>query len=168
VLPINDMGTTTIFDRKKTIILNSLAQDYSRLYATVLFNKGFKDGVKEGDYVFLRGRNIMCSITEVYAQSSACSLFTAYGRSIEGVTASSSVVLTLTGRGGHYLASVVRDTPVIVGEKVYFKENQSFVLGKVVDIINNNQDTSWHVFIEAEYNPSVSSIFYIEPDLQLQ
>lgn len=145
-----------------TITMSSLAQDYTRLYATVIFNKGFRDDVEVGDTVFLRGRVAVCSVTEVYARSSVCSLFTAYGKTTEGVTASSSVVLTLLGRGGHYIASVPRDTPVAVGEQVFLRDDQSFALGNVVDVIHNNQDTAWHVFVKSDYNPVSSSLFYIQ------
>lgn len=145
-----------------TITMSSLAQDYTRLYATVIFNKGFRDDVEVGDTVFLRGRVAVCSIKEVYARSSVCSLFSAYGKTTEGVTASSSIVLTLLGRGGHYIASVPRDTPVTVGEQVFLRDDQSFSVGKVVDVIHNNQDTAWHIFVESDYNPVSSSLFYIQ------
>ena len=148
---------------KTPILVYPLVQDITRLYSTVLLSKGYKDGLDIGNIVYLRGKQAVCSIKEVYKSSSLCLLFTSFGVTIEGVTSSSSITLTLVGRGGHYLSDIVRDTPVSVGEKVYMRSNSHMVLGTVKAVINNNQDTSWHIFVEGAYNPVTSSIFYVEP-----
>lgn len=148
------------------IIASSLVQDVTKLYATVIFGKGFGDGVEVGDTVYVRGRQAVCVIKEVFSRTSTCELFSGFGNSVEGVTSSSSLVLTLSGRGGHFIGNVVRDTQIQVGEKVFLKENQTFLLGEVTDIINNNQDTSWHVLVRGGYNPSATSLYYIEKKLQ--
>jgi hypothetical protein len=70
-------------------------------------------------------------------------------------------VLALVGRGGHFIADIARDTPVEVGEKVYLRSDPSMVLGIVKEVLNNNQDTSWHVIVEGAYNPVASSLFYV-------
>jgi hypothetical protein len=62
-----------------------------------------------------------------------------------------------------WLADVVRDTPVSVGEIVYMRSNPKVILGTVKEVSNNNQDTSWHIFVEGAYNPVTSSIFYVQP-----
>jgi hypothetical protein len=125
-------------------------------------SKGFDEGVSVGDKVFVRGKQIVCTIKEVYSSSALCLLLTGSGVTTEGVTSSSSVAITLTGRGGHYLGNIVRDTPVSVGEKVYLQEDPTMLIGEVVEVSNNNQDTSWHVFVRGAYNPITSSVFYVQ------
>lgn len=144
------------------LVMYPLMQDSTRLYSTVMLSKGFKDGVDIGETVFVRGNQAVCTIKEVYNSSSLCLLLTSYGVSTEGVTSSSSINLTLVGRGGHYLANITRDTPVTVGELVYLRSNPRAILGVVKEVANNNQDTSWHVFIEGAYNPVTASVFYVQ------
>jgi hypothetical protein len=118
--------------------------------------------VEVNNKVYLRGRHIVCMIKEVYAKTSLCELFSGYGNKVDGVTSSSSINVTLEGRGGHYIANIMRDSDVVVGEKVLLREDQSFVLGEVVEIFNNDQDTSWHILVRGAYNPVSSSLFYIQ------
>lgn len=144
------------------IVSSSLAQDVTKLYATTIFSKGYSDGVEEGALVFLRGRQVVCTIKEVYARTSLCELYSGYGNKVEGVTSSSSINVILEGRGGHYIANIVRDTKIEKGEKVLLRTNQTFVLGEVTEVFNNDQDTSWHILVKGGYNPVSSSLFYIE------
>lgn len=161
-LAIGEVGTK---DASTVMVLYSYAEDSTRVYSTLLLSKGFKDGVVVGDYVYVRGLQPVCIIKEVYTSTSLCGLLTADGVVTEGVTATASstpITLTLTGRGGGiYLANVARDTPITVGEKVVLKSNQSMTLGTVTDVLHNNQDTSWRVFVTGAYNPVTSSIYYI-------
>ena len=147
----------------KQITMYPLMQDLTRLYSTVLLSKGFKDGVTLGMLVYLRGDQVVCTIKEVYKSSSLCALLSASGTTIEGVTSSSSITLTLMGRGGYFLADIARETSVSAGETVYLRSNPRMILGTIKHIVNNNQDTSWHAFIEGGYNPLTSSIFYAQP-----
>lgn len=150
-------------DNQVALTAYPLMHDLTKLYSTVLLSKGFKDGVDIGNIVYVHGNQVVCTIKEVYTSTSLCLLLSSSGITTEGVTSSSSIVLSLVGRGGYYLANVVRDTPVTVGEKVYLRSNPAMVLGTIKEVTNNNQDTSWHVFIEGAYNPVTSSIFYVQP-----
>lgn len=151
------------------IVMYPLMTDSTRLYSTVLLSKGYKDGVEKDAYVFVRGLQPVCIIREVYTSTSLCELISASNIETDAVIVSSAtsststpVVLTLTGRGGGaFLGNVVRDTAVFVGDKVFLKSDQSMMLGTVVNVINNNQDTSWRVFVKGTYNPVTSSIFYM-------
>ncbi len=143
------------------ILAYPIMQDFTKVYSTVLLSKGFKDGVTVGAIVSLQGNQVVCTIREVYKSSSQCLLLTSSSVVTEGVTSSSSITLSLTGRGGHFLANIERETPVSVGEIVYLRSNPKFVIGTVKQVANNNQDTSWHVFVEGAYNPVTSSIFYV-------
>jgi cell shape-determining protein MreC len=141
------------------LVMYPLMQDRMKLYSTILLSKGFKDGLEVGTIVYVRGLQAVCTIAEVYNGTSLCSLFTKADTTTEGVT-SSSINLDLIGRGGYFIANVARDTPVSVGDTVYLKSDQSMTLGTVIQVANNNQDTSWHVFVRGAYNPVTSSIFY--------
>lgn len=148
------------------IIASSLAQDVTRIYSTIIFSKGYGDSVGIGDRVYLRKRQIVCEVKEVYARTSLCELYSGFGKKVEGVTASSSINLTLEGRGGHYIANVMRDTDIAVGEKILLREDQSFVLGVVAQVFNNDQDTSWRILVRGEYNPANASLYYMEKKKQ--
>ncbi len=147
---------------QKPLVMYPLIQDPLHLYSTILLSKGYKDGIDIGDRVFVRGRQVVCTIKEVYTSSSLCLLLTSSGATTEGVTSSSSIALSLVGRGSYYLGSVVRDSSISIGEKVYLRDNPSMTLGTVTDISHNNQDTSWYVFVRGAYNPVTSSIFYAQ------
>lgn len=160
---VSEDATSSNYSVKgKYIVMYPLMQDITKLYSTIVLSKGFKDGVTVGSTVYMRGYQAVCTIKEVYTSSSLCVLLNASGNTVEGVTSSSSITLSLVGRGGSYLANVARDTPVSVGEKVYLRSDQKMVLGVVKQILNNNQDTSWHIFVEGSYNPVTSSIFYVQ------
>ena len=149
--------------KKPVITMYPLMEDVTKIYSTILLSKGFKDGITVGDMVYLRGNQVVCTIKEVYNASSLCGLLSSSGVVTEGVTSSSSITLSLVGRGGHFLADIARDTQVFAGETVYLRSNPTMILGTVKYIANNNQDTSWHVFVEGAYNPITSSIFYVQP-----
>lgn len=154
-------GEDTSKSANLPLVMYPLFQDSTHLYSTVLLSRGFKDGIDVGDMVFVRGRQAVCTIKEVYAVTSLCSLLTASSVATEGVTASSSIALSLVGRGGYYLANITRDTPVTVGETVYLTSDPSMSLGTVTFVSNNNQDTSWYVFVKGAYNPVTSAVFYV-------
>jgi cell shape-determining protein MreC len=163
IVTLETLSVSTSTSYKAPFVLYPLVQDISKLYGTILLSKGYKDGIDVGDTVYIKGNQAVCTIKEVHNSSALCLLLTASGVVTEGVTSSSSITLTLTGRGGHYLANIARDTPVAVGEVVYLRSNPRVVLGKVQQVANNNQDTSWHVFVEGAYNPVTSSVFYVQP-----
>lgn len=146
-----------------TLVMYPLMQDITKIYSSILLSKGYKDGVEVGEYVYVRGLQPVCVIEEVYTDTSLCQLLSKGGVVTDVVTkGTSSIMLSLTGRGGGtFLADVPRDTMISVGESVYLREDPSMKLGTVVDIIHNNQDTSWYVFVRGMYNPVTSSTFYL-------
>ena len=158
-----DVASSSETHEKRPIVVYPIMKDRTSLYSTILLSKGFSEGIEAGDIVYVRGNQAVCSIKDVYSSTSLCLLYTSSGVVTEGVTSSSSITLSLVGRGGYYLADIVRDTPVAVGEKVFLRSNQGVTLGTVKQVANNNQDTSWHVFVEGAYNPITSSVFYVQP-----
>lgn len=153
-----------IVSTESTIVMYPLMQDVTKIYSTLILSKGFKDGVEKDMYVYVRGLQPVCIIKEVYNSTSLCELISKSGITTEVVVkgkASSTISFTVTGRGGGtFLGDVARDTHVDIGDEVYLKSDQSMKLGDVVNVMNNNQDTSWRVFVSGEYNPVTSSIFY--------
>lgn len=149
-----------------TLVMYPLMEDITKIYSTILLSKGYKDGVEKDTYVYVRGLQPVCIIKEVYTSTSLCELISKGGITTEAVIKSSesstTIMLTLTGRGGGaFLGDVARDTPIATGDKVFLRSDQSMTVGTVVDVIHNNQDTSWHVFVRGLYNPLTSSIFYM-------
>lgn len=159
----NSLVVSATTSRLAPLVMYPLMQDITKLYSTIILSKGYKDGVDIGDIVYVRGNQAACIVKEVYTSSSLCLVLTSSGLINEGVTSSSSITLSLVGRGEYYIADVTRDTPVTVGEIVYMRSNPRVVLGTVKSVANNNQDTSWHVFVEGAYNPVTTSIFYVQP-----
>ena len=146
-----------------TLVMYPSLRDVTTIYSTVLLSKGFKDGVEEKSLVYLRGRQPVCSIAEVHDTTSLCKLLSAPGVVTEGVTASSTSLLALTGiGGGSFVADVARETVVAVGDVIYLARDQGMVLGTVTDIIRDDQATSWHVYVRGSYNPVTSSVFYMD------
>ena len=143
-----------------TLILYPIMQDITHLYSTIIFSKGFKDGVEEQKIVYIRGRQAVCAITEVYDKTSLCTLFSASSQKLDGV-ASSTTLFLQGGGGGTFVAEVEKDADISVGEVVYLKSNQTFSLGKVTKIIRDDQLSSWYVYVQGAYNPVTSNIFYI-------
>jgi cell shape-determining protein MreC len=158
-----DASSSPFSSLSRVVVMYPLAEDVTHVYSTILLSRGFKDGLTVGNMVYVRGHQVVCTIKEVYTSSSLCLLLTSSGEKVEGVTSSSSIVLPLVGRGGHFLADIARDTPVSNGEIVYLRSDPKMVLGTVRQVLNNNQDTSWHVFVEGAYNPVTSSVFYVQP-----
>lgn len=148
-----------------TLVMYPLMTDITKIYSTILLSKGFKDGVEKDAYVYVRGLQPVCIIRTVDTSTSLCELLSAGGVVTDAVidtSSSTAIALTLVGRGGgSFVGDVARDTPVVIGDKVFLKSDQSMSLGTVVDILHNNQDTSWHVFVRGAYNPITSSIFYL-------
>lgn len=146
------------------IVMYPLMQDITKIYSTIVLSKGFKDGVEKDMYVYVRGLQPVCIIKEVYNSTSLCELISKSGIVTEVVVkgkASSTIAFTLTGRGGGtFLGDVARDTSIYIGDEVYLKSDPSMKLGNVVNVMNNNQDTSWRIFVNGVYNPVTSSIFY--------
>ncbi len=147
------------------IVMYPLMQDITKIYSTILLSKGYKDGVEKDAYVYVRGLQPVCIIREVYTSTSLCELLSRGGITTEVVArgaSSTTISFTVNGRGGGtFLGDVARDTPIAIGDEVFLRSDPSMKIGTVVDVMHNNQDTSWRVFVRGAYNPVTSSIFYI-------
>lgn len=144
------------------VILHPIAQDITSLYSTILLSKGYREGIEPGSLVFIRGRQPVCEIVEVFDRTSLCELLSKGNRVTEGVTASSSITLSLMGEGGgSFIAEVPNGVPIQVGEDVLLRRDQSYKLGTVVTIHEDDQATGSKVYVRGTYNPVTSSLFYV-------
>lgn len=146
----------------RVVILYPLAEDITKLYSTVLLSKGYRDGIEEGGVVYVRGMQGVCNIIEVYDNTSLCELFSKGNRITEGVTGSTSISLTLIGEGGgSFIAELPKDVSITLGEDVFMKNDQTYKLGTVIAIFDDEQTTGSTIFVRGAYNPVHSSVFYM-------
>lgn len=158
-LLLNDV--TTAENGAPVVVMYPVAQDITRLYSTILLSKGFKDGIEKEGLVYVRGLQPVCQIIEVYDHTSLCELLTKENKETEGVTASSSINLTLVGMGGGaFVAKLPKEVAVSIGEDVYLKSDPAYKLGMVVSVQDDKQATGAVVYIRGAYNPVSSSVYY--------
>jgi hypothetical protein len=145
------------------IVMYPIAEDITKIYSTVLLSKGYKDGVEKGSIAYLRGMQPACEIIELYDKTSLCELLSKSGRMTEGVTSSSSLLLMLEGQGGgNFVAEVPKGSDISVGERIFLRSNQAYMLGTVVSVEEEQQATGAKVYVRGSYNPVRSSLFYLE------
>lgn len=159
----------TFLDNEKNIntspilVMYPVAEDVTKLYSTILLSKGYKEGIEKNGLVYVRGMQPVCEIIEVHDRTSLCELLSKGNRITEGVTSSSSIMLTLVGvGGGSFLASIPKEMNVSIGETVYLRSNPAYVLGTVVSIKENDQATGVKIYVQGAYNPVTSSVFYMK------
>ena len=144
------------------IVMYPVMEDVTKLYSTIILSKGYREGIEVGGLVHVRGVQAVCEIIEVYDKTSLCELLSKGNKMTEGVTASSSITLSLEGNGGgNYIGTTVKGSLVYVGEQVYLRSNPMYTLGTIVKVQEDDQDTGAKVYIRGAYNPVNSSIFYL-------
>ena len=155
-------GSSSTEVDSSVIVMYPMMEDITKLYSTIVLSKGYRDGIEIGGLVYIRGLQPACEIIEVYNRTSLCELFSKGNKTTEGVTASSSITLSLVGNGGgNYIGSTVKGSLVYVGEQVYLRSNPAFTLGTIVQVQEDVEDTGAKVYIRGAYNPVSSSIFYL-------
>jgi cell shape-determining protein MreC len=77
-------GTTPPLPQS-TLVMYPVMRDITSLYKSIVLSKGFKDGVELKSLVYVRGRQPVCIITEIYDKTSLCTLLSASGESVEGL-----------------------------------------------------------------------------------
>lgn len=164
IIKENNFIQENVSDKPSSVlVMYPIMRDITTMYSTVLLSKGFKDGVEENDMVYIRGRNPACVIYSVSDKTSLCKFLSASGVVTEGVTSSSSIVLSLSGNGGgSFIADIPRGTDVTIGDTVYLASDKTMELGNIVDVNRDDQATSWKVYIRSMYNPVTSSVFYLK------
>lgn len=154
--------TSGVAETSSVLVMYPLTEDVTKFYSTILLSKGYKDGVEEGGVVYVRGLQPVCTIVSVYDRTSLCELFSKGKRDTEAVTASGTVMLTLSGLGGgSFISEVPKVTAVSVGDDVYLRSSPSLRLGSIVSIKEDDQSTGMKLYIRGTYNPVTSSVFYM-------
>lgn len=145
-----------------TIVMYPIAEDVTSFYSTILLSKGYKDGVEKDALVYVRGLEPVCTIIEVYNETSLCELLSKGKRITEAVTASGTVTLSLSGiGGGSFVAEIPKITEVFLNDDVYLRSNQAMKLGTIISIKEDEQSTGKKVYVRGLYNPVTSSVFYM-------
>lgn len=155
-LETNGMPITT-----SSMVMYPVMRDITNIYSTLILSKGFKDGVEENSLVYVYGKQPVCIIKEVYNRTSLCQLLSVSGNTLEGVVASSTVLFLKGVGGGTFVADVPKDTDISLGDVVVLKSDQSMTLGKVANIIQDDQASSWYIYVRGAYNPVTSTVFYV-------
>lgn len=145
-----------------TIVLHPIMSDITHLYSTIILSKGFKDGISKGDIVYLRGRQSVCNITEVYDQTSTCKLYSSGGEEIEALTVDDKMIKLIGYGGGAMYVDSPYELGIKVGDSIRLRSNPLFILGKVEKVVFYDQASIYRFFIKGEYNPVTSNTFYID------
>jgi cell shape-determining protein MreC len=149
-----DVSTST-----PVVVMYPLIEDITSIYSTVLLSKGFKDGVTVNSVIYIRGRQAVCFVKEVYTNSALCKFLSAYGETIEGVSKDTTLYLKGNG-GGTFISDIPRGSSIAVGDVVFLKKDQTMTLGSIVNIERDDQAAFWKVYVRGGYNPITSHIFY--------
>lgn len=163
-----DLGTTTAHTLKplasniKTVELYPIVRDITTLYNTVVLSKGFVDGIEEGSIVYVRGNQAVGYIAEVHKTTSTMRLYSSADQKVEGVIKDIDTSVTLIGQGGgSYIIEVPKTIAITVGQNVYLSGAQNMILGVVVEVKNDPQDTFTKAYIRGAYSPTRAHIFYV-------
>lgn len=159
----DDLSASTTLREASTIRAYPIVEDMTGLYDTVLISKGFVDGVTEGSKVYLRGRQVVGTITQVHKNTSLVSLYSASGSTVRGVIPELSLAFTLDGAGGGSFTVIMPKTLAPTeGMAVYLESDPTMILGTIVRIENDPQDIALRLYIRGVYNPSSSHTLYVE------
>ncbi len=117
-------------------------------YDTVLVGAGRTAGVVAGAYVYGPGGVPLGTVDTVAEGTSRIALFSTGGRSTLGWVGDTRIPLTLTGRGGGaFLATLPRESGVVVHDVVYVPGPGALPIGTVVRIDSDPSAPRDTVFI---------------------
>ncbi|MDQ5962446.1 MAG: Cell shape-determining protein MreC [Patescibacteria group bacterium] len=162
-----DTGTTTELNTLSgglsTLKLYPIIKDKTTIYNTILVSGGFDDGIEEGMVVYVRGYEAVGYIAKVHKSSSVVNLFSSGNEEINGVIKDIDTSLILFGDGGGaYRIEAPKSVDLAVGQKVFLAENQSMILGTIVEVTDDPQDTFTRAYVRGAYNPNRAHIFYVD------
>lgn len=143
--------------------LYPIISDATGIYDTVLITGGFDDGLEEGMIVYLRGYQAIGYIARVHKSSSVVSLYSSARERVNGVVKDIDTTLTLLGDGGGtYRIEAPKGVDLAPGQIVYLAHNQNMILGEIVDVTDDPQDTFIEAYVRGAYNPNKANIFYVD------
>lgn len=136
----------------------------SSLYGTFLIGAGSKEGVIRGARVFAPGRVLLGIVSDVSEGTALVQSLLAGGVKTEGLIASSTSII-VSGRGsGNGIARVPRDTPVAVGDPVYYRDVRA-IIGVVGAIESVPSSAEKQVYLRVPQNLNSLRFVTILPPL---
>lgn len=160
-------ATSTVDSSRGRIVVFPIVEDITTLYGSIIVSKGFTDDIKVGSPVYIRGRQVVCIIQEVYAKTSRCVLLSHHGASVAGVIVhgDETEMVTLTGDGGgNYQVTVPKESLAKVGDQVVYEKDQTLLLGTIAAIESDQQDVFVHIYVRGAYNPVTTSRLYVDKE----
>jgi hypothetical protein len=120
------------------------------------------DDIEQGTIVYVRGYQAVGYIASVYKTTSVMKLYSSSDEKVEGVIKDIDASVTLIGQGGgSYAIEVPKTVNVAVGQSVYVSSEQNMILGTVVSVVNDPQDTFTKAYVRGAYNPNKAHVFYV-------
>lgn len=154
-----DKGIVDIVDA------NILLSKSSLIYSNILINRGLSDGLRVGAIVFTGGLMPVGRVIEIFDNSSIVELFTKYNNKIEVIVgdASSTVNFIAYGDGSYgFYASVPYVLDIHIGDSIFLKENNTYMIGKVADLTENINNKTKDIYIRNDFNPIKVFKLYVE------
>jgi cell shape-determining protein MreC len=133
------------------VTVGVLSSADSSPYGTFNILGGSSVGVTKGAWVMAPGDIIIGTVAEVSGDTALVHAFLAPGVTTSGFVASSTAV-TVTGRGaGNGIILVPRDTPVSIGDLVYYADHHSIV-GVVGSVQSSPSDAEKTLYVRVPLN----------------
>ncbi len=148
-------NTVALIHNSHEIEVHSLFKSLSFLYNEFLVDKGYADGIAEGDVVYDQGFVPIGTIIKVKGKQSSVSLLSENGKEYEGFLRKDDTALRIFGNGsGDFVATVPKNVQIEIGDEVSLNDYYEMTLGTVVYIQNDDQAVSQVILIKGSYEAS--------------
>lgn len=155
---------------------NRITPKASFIYNNILLNKGFKDGVKDGNLVFVSGLLPIGKIKEVFSDSSNLELFSAKNNKLEcyvhlnrdsvgenGATSNDTLNIEVYADGAYNFVTEIPDSAALsLGDKVYLREFSNYYIGTIKSIEYKDSEKINIIYIKSNLDPNKNYDFYIK------
>ncbi|HET8581024.1 MAG TPA: rod shape-determining protein MreC [Candidatus Paceibacterota bacterium] len=130
-----------------------LSNESASPYGTFVIGGGTSDGVFKGAFVEAPGDVLLGVVSDAQAHTALVDIFLSPGRQTTGLVGTSTTA-SVTGRGGgNGVMRIPRDTPLSVGDPVYYGAKQA-IIGTVGDIESDPSDAEKTVYLRVPLNLS--------------
>lgn len=121
---------------KKIVIGYILKKPPFTAYDSYILDIGTKDGITQGDQVYLNGNVLVGEVQDVFLNTSRVKLYSSYGEKYDILIGDKNVQATAIGRGGGSFETVIpRDVKVAEGDIITIPNITNTVFGTVGKII---------------------------------
>lgn len=162
-------STNAIVQEAQTVgqEVETLFRPLSTLYDSFLITRGFEKGIKEGDVVYNSDYKPVGVVEEVHGSFSKVMLLSKPGNELEGflkgATATSSLLVRLTGDGGgDFIATVPKDISVSGGDVIFWKAHPAMQLGEIISVENEPQSVSQIMHVRGAYSVTSRERLYVD------